>query len=148
VLYIYLKDNVTNMPHRKSLALNWRRIKERYNVTANRCRTCGKIFLPPRMVCPGCRRKGKIETKKLSGKGEVYSYTTVHVPMEGFEYSAPYLIAIVKLEEGPMITGQITDAESGEIGIGTKVRSEFRKIVETGKSDIIHYGFKFVKDEY
>ena len=46
--------------------------------------------------------------------------------------------------EGPVLTGQIVDAENDSIEMGKRVRSVFRKICEDGKSGIIQYGYKFV----
>jgi uncharacterized OB-fold protein len=40
----------------------------------------------------------------MAGKGEVYSYTTVYEAPAGFDANAPYTVAIVKLEEGAMLT--------------------------------------------
>ena len=58
----------------------------------------------------------------------------------------PYVLAIVKLDEGPQITTQIVmDPAQGEIGM--KVKSVFRKIATDGESGIIHYGTKFVPVE-
>ncbi|MCD6522331.1 MAG: Zn-ribbon domain-containing OB-fold protein [Candidatus Diapherotrites archaeon] len=121
----------------------WRRIPERYRLEGTRCATCGRYFFPPRSFCPDCRRKGRIEKATLSGKGKVYTYTVVHVPLEGFERYAPYILAIVELDEGPKITAQIVDAEPNEIAIGMPVEMHFRRVSEDGETGIIHYGFKF-----
>jgi uncharacterized OB-fold protein len=133
------------MPHRKSLALNWRRLPERYRLEANRCTTCNTPFFPPRMTCPACRRRGNLVPLQLSGEGEVFSHTTIHVAPEGFEYGAPYVVAVVKLKEGPLITGQVTDVAPEEVGIGMPVRAAFRRITEDSEDGIIHYSFKFVQ---
>ncbi len=51
----------------------WREIPQRYNLIGNQCDSCGKVFFPPRVSCPYCRRKsiGKMQELKLSGKGEI-----------------------------------------------------------------------------
>ena len=67
-------------------------------------------------------------------------------PPPAFLRQKPYIIALLKLKEGPVITGQIVDTLPEEIDIGTKVRSVFRKISEDGKSGVIHYGYKFVPE--
>ena len=82
---------------------------------------------------------------KLSGKGEVVTYTIIHVGPENFEEQVPYPIAIIKLEEGPQITAQIVDCAIDEIKIGMKVESTFRKIQEDGYIGAIYYGYKFIK---
>lgn len=121
----------------------WRRIPNRYNLIGTKCNSCDSVFFPPRSVCPKCRRVGKLETYDLSGKGEIVSFTQVRAPPEGFENETPYTIAIIKLEEGPRITGQITDSDSKEIEIGDKVEATFRRIGEEGEKGIIYYGYKF-----
>ena len=131
------------MPHRKSLSLVWRRIPERYNLIGKECKTCGTVYFPPRHVCPKCRRKGKIVERKLKGTGKVLTYTEVHVPPDGFEEQAPYIIAIVEFDEGASVTGQIVNCKKGEMRIGMPVEVCFRRISEDGESGIILYGFKF-----
>ena len=59
----------------------------------------------------------------------------------------PYVLALIKLDEGPTITGQIVDADHEALEIGKRVRNVFRKVREDGKSGIIQYGYKFVLEE-
>jgi uncharacterized OB-fold protein len=84
---------------------------------------------------------------QLSGDGEVFSYTIVHEAAEGFDMQVPYVLALVKTVEGPMLTGQVVDIETGEIRIGLPVRAMFRKLREEGKAGVIHYGYKFAPRE-
>lgn len=82
------------------------------------------------------------ETVRLSGFGEVYSYTIVTDPPEGFEEFAPYYLAIVKLDEGPKLTAQLTDLD-GEPSIGMRVEMVTRKLRTEGPQGVIAYGYKF-----
>jgi len=82
---------------------------------------------------------------KLTGKGEVVTYTIIHVGPEDFEEQTPYPIAIIKLEEGPQITAQIVDCSLDEMKIGMKVESTFRRIQQDGHTGAIYYGYKFKK---
>ena len=134
------------MPHRKSLGLVWRRIPQRYRLMGTKCLTCGTHFFPPRDFCPNCRRKGKIVEHRMKGRGTVYSYTTVRVPQEGFELEAPYILAIIQLQEGPRLTAQLCDVSPEEVYIGMPVKMVFRKITEDGDEGIIHYAYKFTKE--
>lgn len=133
------------MPHRKSLGLIWRRMGERYRMEGTKCESCGNYFFPTRLFCPYCRRKGKIVPHKMEGKGKVYSYTIVHSAQEGFKNIVPYVIAIVRLDEGPKVMGQVRGLEPGEISIGMPVKAVFRKMGQDGEAGIIHYSYKFVK---
>ena len=121
----------------------WRNMKSRYNLIGRRCRRCGRVYFPPRNLCPNCRRRSELEDFKLNGRGEVVSYTVIHTPPEGFDRQAPYIMALVKLEEGPMVTAQIVDVSLEEVKIGMRVESVFRKIQEDGEAGLIYYGFKF-----
>lgn len=127
----------------------WRQIAQRYNFLGNKCGSCNRIYFPPRESCPFCRRKsmGKMDPLKLSGKGEVVTYSIIHVGSEGFEDQVPYPIAIIKLDEGPRITGQIVDCDINEVKIGLRVESTFRRIQEDGYTGAIYYGYKFKKAE-
>ena len=84
---------------------------------------------------------------KLSGIGKVVTYTIIHVAPENFEGQAPYPIAIIQLDEGPRITGQIVDCDINDIKIGMKVESTFRKIRQDGSTGAIYYGYKFKKQQ-
>ena len=125
----------------------WREIPQRYNFIGNQCGVCGHVFFPPRESCPECRRKsmGKITDIKLSGKGEVVTYSIIHVGPEEFEEQIPYPIAIIQLDEGPRITAQIVDCDLDEVKIGMKVEAVFRKIQQDGSTGAIYYGYKFKK---
>ena len=121
----------------------WRNIKSRYNLVGTKCLNCNQVYFPPRNLCPKCRRESKIVEHKLEGKGIVLTYTTIHVSPEGFGKQAPYIMAIVKLDEGPKLTTQIVNCSPEEMKIGMRVEAVFRKIKEDGSSGIIHYGYKF-----
>ena len=123
----------------------WREIPQRYNLIGNTCGSCGRVFFPPREACPDCRRKsmGQMKELKLSGKGEVFTYTIIHVGPDDFEEQIPYPIAIIQLDEGPRITAQIVDCPVEDVHIGMKVESVFRKIQEDGSVGAIYYGYKF-----
>jgi len=82
------------------------------------------------------------EERVLSGRGTVYSYTTVYNPPAGFEGTAPYVIAIIELDEGVRLTAQLTDLDD-EPEIGMPVEMVTRKLRSEGEDGIIIYGYKF-----
>ncbi len=130
-----------------TVARFWRETLRRYNLGASKCPECQAVFFPPRSVCPNCsvHRKSltKMEACQLSGRGEVYSYTTVHEAADGFEMQVPYVLALVKMAEGPMLTGQIVDVDPKDIREGLPVRATFRRLRADGDDGVIHYGYKF-----
>jgi uncharacterized OB-fold protein len=87
-----------------------------------------------------------MERFRLSGKGEVYSYSLVHEAPAAFEMQKPYVVAMIKMDEGVMMTAQLTDCEPSEVNIGMRVKATLRKIGEEGPGGVIHYGYKFVPE--
>lgn len=120
----------------------WRLRKELYRLEGAQCQGCGARLFPPRLVCPECRSR-ELVPYHFSGRGEVYSYSIVHQAPEGFAEYVPYPVALVKLEEGPLVTAQLTDVEVGEVYIGMPVEMVTRRITELGPEGLIIYGYKF-----
>ncbi|MCC6801299.1 MAG: OB-fold domain-containing protein [Anaerolineae bacterium] len=89
-------------------------------------------------------RKPDVQTERFTfaGTGEIYSFTTVQEPPEGYEDQAPYVLALVKLDEGPLITAQITDLDEPPT-IGDRVEMVTRKLTTEGPRGMIVYGYKF-----
>ena len=120
----------------------WRKIRSRYNLVGNECRKCGSSYFPPRIVCTRCGRESQMADKKFNGNGEIMSFTTIRVPPDTFKDEAPYVVGIVKLEDGPSVEGHII--ENGKrIEIGTKVKAAFRKMYVDGEEGLIYYHYKF-----
>lgn len=122
---------------------HWREIPQRYRMEAGKCKKCGSIAFPARLVCPDCGSR-EAETVRLSGKGELDTFTIIRIAPTGFGDLAPYAVGIVKLEEGIRVMGQITDCDPEALKIGDKVETQFRRINEEGKTGMIMYGYKFV----
>lgn len=122
---------------------HWRLKKQRYALVGEICPHCDAKIFPPRDVCPECSREAKTEFQ-FSGRGEVYSYTTVYDAPAGYEEQAPYTVALVKLEEGPVITAQLTDLDGKHVEIGMPVEMVTRKLRNDGdERGLIVYGYKF-----
>jgi len=121
---------------------NWRLQQQRYQLTGEICDKCGTPIFPARDVCPECEAPAKT-LYTFSGRGEVYSYSTVYHPPAGFEEGAPYTMALVRLEEGPLVTAQLTDVDRDQIEIGMPVEMVTRRLHTGDQEGIISYGYKF-----
>jgi uncharacterized OB-fold protein len=64
---------------------------------------------------------------------------------EGFEEFTPYTVALVRLEEGPLVTAQLTDLDKEDVQIGMDVEMVTRKLREEDEEGLIIYGYKFRK---
>ena len=122
---------------------SWRLKQQRYGLVGEVCPHCDAKIFPPRDVCPNCGDEAKT-LYTFSGKGEVFSYTTIYEAPSGFDSNAPYTVALVKLEEGPMVTAQLTDLGEQPVEIGMPVEMVTRKMRNDGdERGLIVYGYKF-----
>ena len=121
---------------------HWRLNQQRYTLMGEECPSCSTKIFPPRDVCLECAAPAK-ELFALTGLGEVYSFSTVYNAPAGFEGMAPYTVAMVKLDEGPVVTAQLTDVDLDEIQIGMPVEMVTRKLRTDGDEGMIMYGYKF-----
>ena len=121
---------------------HWRLQQQRYQLVGETCDNCGVKLFPPRDVCLECEGPA-YELFTFAGTGEVYSFTTVYDAPAGFEGMAPYMMAMVKLDEGPLVTAQLTDVWPGDVEIGTRVEMVTRKLRTDGDEGMIVYGYKF-----
>jgi uncharacterized OB-fold protein len=120
----------------------WRNQAQRYSLVGEICDKCGAKLFPPRDVCPECAQPAKT-SYTFSGRGEVFSHTTIYQAPEGFESYTPYTVALIKLEEGPLVTAQLTDVDADSVKIGMPVEMVTRRLREDGHEGLIVYGYKF-----
>ncbi len=122
---------------------HWRLKQQRYALVGEVCPHCEEKIFPPRDVCPYCGNEAKTQFT-FSGRGTVFSFTTLTEAPAGFEQAAPYTVALVKLEEGPVVTAQLTDLGDRPVEIGMPVEMVTRKIrAEDEARGVILYGYKF-----
>ncbi len=93
-----------------------------------RCRDCGAHIFIPQPACTACLGDN-LEWVKSSGRGVIYSCSTVHRPQQrGLE--VPYTVAIVELEEGWHMLSNVIDTPHEEIEIGMPVEVSFVKMTD------------------
>ncbi len=124
------------------LSRHWRLQNQRYGLVGEECDQCGAKLFPPRDLCPECARPAH-ELYTFSGRGQVYSYSTIYNAPAGYEEYAPYTVALIRLEEGPMLTAQLTDLGDQAPEIGMPVEMVTRRLRADGDKGVIVYGYKF-----
>ena len=90
------------------------------------CNRCGALRHPPGPACPDC---GALDRGHVvaSGQGKVYSYVVHrHPPVPGKEL--PIVIALIDLEEGVRMVGEVADVADDEIEIGMPLRVGFNRV--------------------
>lgn len=125
-----------------SLASYWRTGKQRLALVGEVCPHCGAKLFPPRDICPYC--SGPAKTRfRFSGRGRVYSFSTMYSVPAGFQHNVPQAVALVKLDEGPLVTAQLTDIDPDAVYIDMPVEMVTRKVREDGEDGLIYYNYKF-----
>jgi uncharacterized OB-fold protein len=120
------------------LAKHWRLRAARYRLEGQRHRATGDVQFPPN---PDASPEWEPHT--LSGRGQIYSFTVVRQPPAGYDEQAPYILAVVRLSEGPLLTAQLTDCEPEQVAIDMPVEMVTRKLVDLGQDALLVYGPKF-----
>ena len=102
------------------------------------CDACNELIWYPRHFCPFCASTSVTQTE-LSGRGTVYSFTIMRRGNGPFSDHAPYVIAYVTLEEGPVVMTNIVGADPMAVFVGQPVTAVF----EPAGDDAI---FRFTAD--
>jgi uncharacterized protein len=122
---------------------HWRLKQERYNLIGEVCPHCDYKIFPPKDVCPNCRGEAKTRFT-FSGKGTVWSFTTIYEAPTDFVDKVPYTVALVKLDEGPVITAGLTDIAPELVKIGMPVEMVTRILSDPDPGrGVINYGYRF-----
>jgi uncharacterized OB-fold protein len=87
-----------------------------------RCTACGTRQFYPRQVCAACGSTP--EWEQASGRGVVHTFTIVRQNgAKPFSAELPYVVAIVELEEGPRMMGNVTGCAPENVTVGMPVHA-------------------------
>lgn len=90
------------------------------------CSVCSYRFFPPYPTCPNCQATA-IEFLPASGRGTIFGAVVFERPYLR-AFPVPYHVALVQLEEGPMIYGRVLDCTDEEVVAGMKVEIVFEDV--------------------
>jgi len=100
----------------------------RHELWLPKCTDTLRFFFPPRERSPFTG--GAVSWERASGRGRLASYVINIRPAPGYEEEAPYIIAIVALEEGPRLISNLIDVAPDpavlKIGMALEVAFEVR----------------------
>lgn len=107
----------------------WAALKER-RLILKHCRDCGRHHFYPRSLCPHCHSDA-LQWSDARGTGSIYSYTVARRPAgPAFKADAPYVVAVVELDEGArMMTNIVTD-DVESVRIGQRVAVAFDAVTD------------------
>lgn len=94
---------------------------ERKALVLQYCPATGRFQHFPRPISLAGGRRA-LEWREVSGRGVLYSWTMTFAPWPGHEDRAPYLCALVDLEEGVRVLANLYNCQPETLRIGMPVR--------------------------
>ncbi len=98
----------------------------------SKCKKCGAVDVPPRKLCIKCNSTD-VDWIEMSGNGKIAAYSCISVGTtfmvdKGYSMKKPYCFSVIKLNEGPMVSGQllgVDETKPDTIKIETPVKIKF-----------------------
>ena len=87
----------------------------------NRCKSCEEYHIPPRQICSKCGSQ-QLEWHEFKGEGVLEAVTLNRAPSTPFRGRGPYAVGIVRLDEGPSISGLLVIENPENIVVGIRVK--------------------------
>jgi uncharacterized OB-fold protein len=107
----------------------WEGIRQ-HRLLLPRCAACGRTWFPPSHLCPRCG-SGDVGWAQSSGRGKVFSYVVFHRAYHpGFADDVPYAVALVELEEGPRLLGNVIGVPPDQVACEMPVRVVFEDVAD------------------
>jgi uncharacterized OB-fold protein len=105
-------------------------LRDHRRFLGTRCRSCGRVYLPPRPVCGICFEPSD-EWVPVADEGVLVGCTVVQVPfidpMTGEQRPVPYGFAIIRLDgAATAIYHFLEETDRNKIHVGQRVKAVFR----------------------
>jgi uncharacterized OB-fold protein len=102
----------------------WDSLKE-HAVKLQRCGGCNQYIYYPRALCPSCMSDDLAWTA-VSGRGVVHAFAIPYRhPNQAFASTAPYVVALIELEEGARIMSNLVEVdptpEAVKVGMAVEI---------------------------
>lgn len=99
----------------------------------SKCKTCGRVYFPKKMVCQSCWEKDNMETVPLSRRGKLVVSTADERDMMGVGY--PHICAYVDFPEGIRLFSMLSGVGTLEDQKKLRKGMEMETVVEKYKTD-------------
>jgi uncharacterized OB-fold protein len=83
------------------------------------CPSCSWSDVHETQICPRCHSHPK--ENMFSARGNIATFTVIRSPPLGFENQAPYVVALIDIENGPRVMG-IVATNPDDLHIGQSVQ--------------------------
>lgn len=94
-------------------------------LTVQKCTACDTLTFIPQPCCGNCLSEN-LEWVESSGRGTLYSFTTVYRPQQP-AFEVPYTVVVVELEEGYYMLSNLRGVEPEDVKIGLPLEVVFEE---------------------
>jgi len=130
------------MPYRWSVGETGSRflvaLRDDMKILANRCGSCGKVFVPPKKTCPHCFVDID-EWTEVAAEGTVQSFTIVHKKSPLQPVAPPYAYALIKLDGADAALLHLIRDDLQKLKAGSRVRAVFSRTRKGNIMDIENF---------
>ena len=93
-----------------------------------RCGHCRGLRYPASIICQECLSR-EAEWTAVSGRGKVFSFVVFHRAYHpAWEGKVPYNVALIELDEGPIMLSNVVDVDNAKLAVGQPVQVAFEKL--------------------
>lgn len=103
------------VPAPDEVTAEWWDTTREHRLTVQSCTACGHLQHPPRALCTSCGSLEHLELVPAAGTGTVDTFTTVHRALRP-GVPTPYVLARVRLDEGPLLLTRLSGEQDWAIG--------------------------------
>ncbi len=116
-------------------------LRDEKKITATKCATCGKVYIPPRKVCPACFTENT-QWVDVSDEGEVVTFSIARRPFASIpkDKKVPVIWALVKLDGADTaMLHYLDEVKLEDVKIGMRVKAVFSGERKGTIRDISHF---------
>ncbi len=97
----------------------------KHELLLQRCTRCSEFQFYPRIICTNCSSEN-LEWVKASGLGKILTFTVVRRAVsEAYAADVPYVVALIRLDEGPTMMSNVVQCTPESLEIGSPVQVVF-----------------------
>ena len=90
-----------------------------HRLTVQRCDACATYVFIPQAFCPACLST-ELRWVESNGTGTIVTFTVVWRP-QTTAFDVPYVVAVVRLDEGHEMVTNVVEADPDAVRIGARV---------------------------
>lgn len=116
-------------------------LRDEKKITGTKCGACGRVFIPPRKVCPACFTENG-EWVDVSGEGTVVSFSVARRQFAAIPHDkkAPVIWGLIRLDGADTaLLHYLGDVKPEDVSIGMRVQAVFAETRKGTIRDISHF---------